>query len=199
MSTQLEVGAEVRIIDEKHKFHGECGVVLEVSKGWWSVDLNDTDEETIVKVRQSALELWVEETDELKGMSNTLNKYRKTYKATHTAKGNKSQSSKLSVVAELMEGYDHAYVAQIAASMLGLTKADKKKGIEEDEQSLWLYHAYSPLNNGQMRMNAGNRINAAIKRGDITREDVKHAMENDSWVVSADELDPKYRPERVSE
>lgn len=36
--------------------------------------------------------------------------------------------------------------------------------------------AYANLNRGQRRMNAGNRIRNAIKRGDITMADVKAAM-----------------------
>lgn len=189
-ATELNIGTEVTVIE--HKEHqGAQGIISGIAKGWYSVDLNDTDEEVIIKVRAKALEIWVEEEVEQKSMSGTLNKYRKTYQTTHTAKGNKSQSSKLSVTARHMEGFDHGQVAQFTSSLLG-----------SDAELMEFYHQYAHLNNGQMRMNCGNKINNAVKRGDLIEEDVAAIVEQhcDGSIVLAntDTLDRKYRPERVT-
>lgn len=188
-STVIAIDTEVRIVEHK-TYTNQCGVVVAIDKGWYSVDLNDTDEEVIVKVRAKALEIWVEETDEPKTMHDTLAKYRKTYVTTYTARNNKSQSSPKSVVAKYMEGFDHAQVAQFTSSLLGSSM-----------DMLEFYHQYSHLNNGQMRMNCGNRINAAVKRGDIIEGDVEAIVgqwrEGSIELQSAETLDKIYRPERL--
>ena len=49
--------------------------------------------------------------------------------------------------------------------------AERLLGLESGE----LATKYAHLNPGQKRMNAGNRIRAAIKRGDATIDDLKKA------------------------
>lgn len=183
--------SEVTIIKDGHEYQGEHGIVIDVAKGWYTVEMNDTEEEVIIKMRQADLEIWVEEEAEEKSMSGTLNKYRKNYQTTHTAKGNKSQSSKLSVTARHMEGYDHGQVAQMAASLLDAAELTS------------LYHQYAHLNNGQMRMNCGNKINNAVKRGDLIEEDVAAIVEQHRdgsfEMENTETLDRKHRPERCAQ
>lgn len=71
-----------------------------------------------------------------------LNAYRKLYvKGLHTG----------DAVAMLLEGKDVAVVVEIAAAILGVTEAS-------------IFERYEHLNNGQVRMNSGNRMRAAIKK-----------------------------------
>ena len=187
---EFTIGASVRLVEHKD-YQGECGVVSAYVKGWYEVDLNDTEDEVIVKVRAKQLELWVEPIEETKTMSGTLNKYRKNYLTTHTAKGNKSQSSKESVAARYFEGYDHCAVAHMVASLLNLPAFDE------------LYHQYAHLNNGQMRMNSGNKLNNAIKRGELIEEDVADLMEEvksgNYELPNTDKLDRMHRPHVIKD
>lgn len=95
------------------------------------------------------------------GMAGTLNKYRATYVTSVTFEGRKSLNNG-DDLAGLLERCHHNDVARIAAIALGM---DKEALVEK----------YAHLNNGQIRMNSGNRIRAAIKRGDITMVDVEQA------------------------
>lgn len=95
------------------------------------------------------------------GMAKTLNRYRATYVVSLTHEGRKSLS-KGDELANMLQQRHHNDVARIAALALGM---DKEALVEK----------YAHLNNGQIRMNSGNRIRAAIKRGDITMVDVEQA------------------------
>lgn len=87
------------------------------------------------------------------GMAGTLAKYRVGYVVSITADGRKSLSNgdELAVLLEQLTGAQVARIAEIAL------------GLEEGE----LVRKYEKLNNGQVRMNSGNRLRAALKRGDI--------------------------------
>ena len=95
-------------------------------------------------------------------MSQTLNKYRANYVVGVSGSGRKSLHNG-DELATLLEHKDHNDVAAIAERALGLEAGT-------------LRTKYQHLNNGQIRMNSGNRIRAALKRGDITIEDVKAAI-----------------------
>lgn len=187
---EIEIGAKVRILEHKD-YKDSLGFVTAVSSGWYTVELDDErhSDNHEVKLRQADLELWAEESAPAT-MSGTMGKYRKDYVTTYTAKGNRSQSSATSVTARHMEGYDHAAVAQIAAMLLG-----------SGEDVLEFYHRYAHLNNGQMRMNCGNRINAAVKRGDIVEDDVANVMAlvegGECELTPAGVLDARHRPDRI--
>lgn len=86
-------------------------------------------------------------------MSRQLQKYRGGYQECVTASGNKSLNNG-DEVASWLEGKDWAEVCRLADEVLG----------EEPG-----FHAtkYERLNPGQRRMNSGNRIRAAVKRGDF--------------------------------
>lgn len=185
------IGARVEIANEGHEYHGEVGAVVEHKSGWLTIALDNTEEEVEVKLRKADLALWVEPVEEVatKTMSGTLNKYRANYVTTHTKRGNKSQSSEKSIAAKYFEGYDHGEVAHMAASLLGMVEFDG------------LYMQYKHLNNGQMRMNSGNKVNNAIKRGDLVEQDVADLMEKirsgKYELPSTHALDSVHRPEHL--
>ncbi|AIZ01445.1 hypothetical protein CJY_0046 [Vibrio phage CJY] len=193
--SNYELDARVVVSKQGHEADELVGTVTEVKKGWHTVLL---DAGNTVKLQAKHLSPWVESQeadddqadDKPKGMSGTLNKYRRTYRPSLTAKGGKSQSSTASITARYMEGYDHAQVAQVLALLLGMGEA-------QTEESLVYYRMYAHLNNGQMRMNCGNRINNAVKRGDLTEDDVKELMESLPAIWTAEDLDPKHRPHAV--
>lgn len=94
-------------------------------------------------------------------MSGTLRKYREMpdhYKPTVAYSGRQSLSIG-DTVAEFLDGMSPAEVLKAAERILGL---------EDDE----LTTKYAHLNPGQQRMNGGNRIRAALKRGDIKADDL---------------------------
>lgn len=96
---------------------------------------------------------------ETKSMSNTLKGYRAKYEPSISANGRKS----------LNTGDDFArlVVGASAAEVCSLADAIFEAGEG--------HHAarYSKLNIGQQRMNSGNRVRAAIKRGDAAFETVQ--------------------------
>lgn len=85
--------------------------------------------------------------------ADTMKKYRDKYVPTKTAEGNHSKHCGDPVAEKL------------AALTLPetLTLAEKVCGFKKGE----LATKYERLNPGSQRMNAGNRIRAAIKRGDV--------------------------------
>lgn len=153
--------------------------VLAVTRGWTTIAFADGTE---AKRRLNELEEITEE--EPVTQAQTLAKYRKGYRVSVTGTGRKSQASPLSCVAELWEGHDHGKIAQWASILLG-------------QPVLTLYEKYAHLNNGQMRMNAGNTINARVKRGEIDKQQMIYVME--APITSTHELDAKHRPERLQQ
>ena len=92
-----------------------------------------------------------------RGMSETLLRYRQRYEAT-TAYSGRSSLHNGDPIAEHFAGMSPLEVMQEAENLLGLDNGE-------------LVARYENLNPGQQRMNAGNRVRAAIKRGDL---DVKN-------------------------
>ena len=116
------------------------------------------------------IELWIqlhtektEDETEVKSMSSTMLKYRTKYEPSLSASGRKSLNSG-DEIAHLLSGLEPRAVISAAERLLNL---------ETDE--LWI--KYQSLNLGQQRMNAGNRIRGAVKRGDATVKDVEKAIE----------------------
>ena len=87
-------------------------------------------------------------------MSSTLQKYRVGYVPT-TAYSGRASLNNGDPIAEHLAGMSPLEVMQEAERLLGLDNGE-------------LVARYENLNPGQQRMNAGNRIRAAIKRGDLT-------------------------------
>jgi len=94
-------------------------------------------------------------------MTDVLDRYRERYVIGLTHSGRKSLHNGDELAAAL-EGMSHVQVATIAELLLGL----------EDGE---LLSRYWKLNHGQIRMNSGNRIRAALKRGDFDLDAVTTA------------------------
>ena len=109
------------------------------------------------KATKAAIIEWLENQDETPNtMSATLLKYRKRYVPSVAYSGRKSLSNG-DVVAQFLEYKEPKEVAHQVEALLGFAKGE-------------LVEKYASLNPGQQRMNCGNRLRAALKRGDITEE-----------------------------
>lgn len=86
-------------------------------------------------------------------MSSTLLRYRQQYEPTMAYSGRASLNNG-DPIAEHFAGMSPLEVMQEAERLLGLDNGE-------------LVARYENLNPGQQRMNAGNRVRAAIKRGDL--------------------------------
>jgi len=99
---------------------------------------------------------------EVKSMSGTLLKYRTKYEPSISA-GDRKSLNNGDDVAHLLAGLEPKDVIATAERLL-----DMKAGE--------LMTKYEHLNRGQQRMNAGNRIRGAVKRGEATIAQVKKAI-----------------------
>ena len=95
-----------------------------------------------------------------RGMSETLSRYRASYETTISYSGRKSLSN----------GDAIAQFLEMVAPDAVMTQAERILGLEAG----FLTEKYQNLNEGQKRMNSGNRLRAALKRGDITPVDLVH-------------------------
>ena len=99
-----------------------------------------------------------------RGMAKTLAKYRETYKPSVSPSGRKSLNNG-DPIAQILEGRDADEVLAIAEQLLELNPGE-------------LVARYENLNPGQRRMNGGNRIRSAIKRGDHTIKELEAAVQH---------------------
>lgn len=86
-------------------------------------------------------------------MSKKLREARERYDATIAYSGNKSADNG-DEVAQALRSLEPKQVVEAAERILGLSPGE-------------LWTKYEGLNPGQQRMNAGNRIRGAIRRGDV--------------------------------
>jgi hypothetical protein len=137
---------------------GERQTVAGYSRGWYELANG-------AKARAGALlEIVEEESDDEANstrMSKTLDRYKPQYKETVAYSGAKSQNNG-DGIAEILAGLTPEAVCHTAERLLGLENGE-------------LVAKYQHLNPGQQRMNSGNRIRAALKRGDATIDEVKKA------------------------
>ena len=111
------------------------------------------------------IEMLQEAIDESEGenkMSSVLKKYRPTYAVSVTANGRKSRYN-ADDVAQVLEGVEPLTVVKAAEKLLGLKRGE-------------LQTKYEGMNNGQIRMNAGNRLRGAVKRGDLIVEEIEKVL-----------------------
>jgi hypothetical protein len=94
-------------------------------------------------------------------MKDQMAAYRGGYTEAVSASGNKSLHNG-DDTATTLAGMEPEAVVALAEAVLGM-----------ETGSLWA--KYQNLNKGQQRMNAGNRIRNAIKRGDINHGDIDNA------------------------
>ena len=109
-----------------------------------------------------SLDLSDEDGEDNKRMSKRLDRYRKDYHDSVSYSGKKSKVSGDEVSLALM-GLTPEAVMKAAENILDLAEGE-------------LAVKYAHLNPGQRRMNAGNRIRAAVKREDITIDEVKAVL-----------------------
>ncbi len=95
-----------------------------------------------------------------RGMSATLRRYRGNYQDC-VSSTNRPSLHNGDEVAKFLEGRDPLVVMAAAERILGLADG-------------FLTERYASLNPGQQRMNAGNRLRAAIKRGDLAVSQLTH-------------------------
>ena len=100
--------------------------------------------------------------DAPQNMSAILAKYRPHYIVSTTPNGRKSRCNGDDVAAEL-EGYDALQVIKAAEILCELETGT-------------LVAKYQGMNPGQARMNAGNRIRGAVRRGDIEADEIAAAI-----------------------
>ncbi|MDH3375380.1 MAG: hypothetical protein OEQ39_00215 [Gammaproteobacteria bacterium] len=95
-------------------------------------------------------------------MGEILSKYRPGYAISVTPNGRKSRYN-ADDVAETLVGYEPSQIIGAGEKLLGFKKGE-------------LFEKYEGMNQGQQRMNIGNRLRAAVKRGDITVEEIAKAL-----------------------
>lgn len=146
------------------------GIVVLVEKGWISIE---TEEGEIIKKRAKDIELAEydeeledEELEDENGvltMSKKLRKYAVNYtKATKGVNRTKHCGDGIAqILNDKVENVAHLYKA--TSKLTGVPEADLKS-------------RYGHLNQGQQRMNLGNRIRAAFKDELITLADVSKAV-----------------------
>lgn len=126
--------------------------VIAYAKGWYELDNGK-------KVRAKAISGLAE--DEDRNLSSTMKEYRSKYNKTTGHNGLPTMNNG-DDLAEALLKLSPDQVVDLAEQVLGL-----------DSGELW--QKYEHLNPGQRRMCSGNRIRAAIKKGDLTVKDVtKH-------------------------
>ena len=124
---------------------------------WPDAKLGKISNAELVWLAQVAQHL--DEAGSSKNMAKTLAKYRAGYEDTASYSGRLSKHNG-DDVAGILAGAEPGQVIAAAEALLGLEAGE-------------LAAKYDRLNPGQKRMNAGNRIRAAIKRGDATIEDLQ--------------------------
>ncbi len=136
-------------------------LLVGAKSGWFHVEQDDEKRNvranqimTVVEMEQDELDDEDEE-EASRNMSRTLDRYRALghYQPSIGPNGSKSESNH-DVVANWLEGREPAEVMMLAEQLLGLDRG-------------FLMEKYGHLNRGQQRMNSGNRIRAALKRGEL--------------------------------
>jgi hypothetical protein len=132
------------------------------------IDPTAADEMRKAKANKAVMQAWLddatgeEEEEGGRGMAGTLAKYRTHYTTSVSPSGRKSLNNG-DPIAAVLEGRDATEVLRIAEELLDFAPGE-------------LVAKYERLNPGQRRMNGGNRIRSAIKRGDITIDQLEAAV-----------------------
>jgi len=154
---QIEVNSDVE--------HDKgLGVVQAISRGWFTVLLDSGE---TIKSRVGDLTLCESDEDEesIAGqMTQTLKHYREVYEKSVSASGAASLDNG-DRVAKALRG-EHHLTALVLANMV-VTPFDP----EFDAHS-----RYGHLNVGSQRMNAGNKIRGAIRREEVTSDEVMELL-----------------------
>ena len=166
----FEVGCTVEVQDGPHE--GEQGEFLSLQRGWARVLLESGEEASF---RLSALQVLADEdeadaaeqaeddadlqdadeADEDEDLSSPLARQIRKYRGGYTPGTNASGSKTLhcgDVLAQLLLSLEPLQVAWVADALL-------------EQPTGWHEARYSALNPGQVRMNCGNKLRAAYKKG----------------------------------
>lgn len=95
-------------------------------------------------------------------MSAQMRKHRESYQDT-VSYNNRLSKNNGDEVAQLLAGATPAAVVAAAEQLCGFKDGE-------------LLAKYAHLNNGQRRMNAGNRIRSQVKKGEVTIDQLKGAL-----------------------
>lgn len=144
-------------------------VVTGHSRGWYTLEDEAGNQHkaragSLVVVSHEDGDEAADEAEASRKMSATLDRYKAGYKETVAYSGSKSQNNG-DTVAQFLAGLAPEDVMRIAERLLEMEAGT-------------LVAKYEGLNPGQKRMNSGNRIRAAVKRGDATIDDVKAAYQH---------------------
>ena len=145
--------------NKKENEQQKKALVANLKETWKNGDFSKTSLRDLIWLAQIAA---IRNSLGKRPMNEILNDYRKEYEDSTTPQGRASKrcGDELSI---LLTGLDADTAIRIAETVLAL---------EED----MLLEKYASLNEGQRKMNAGNRIRGGLKREDITIKDVKAAM-----------------------
>jgi len=173
----IEVGDIVNITSGKWDNHQ--GDVVSINKGWYEVAILGFDLSVKCRLKHLvSLELPKEikleddaedaedaedEESDPRAMTNVLGKYRDAYVDSMSISGNKTKHNG-DVLAMALEGLTPKEVLCMAETLLDFNQGE-------------LVERYAHLNKGQQRMNGGNRLRAALKRGDLTAEQINDYKE----------------------
>lgn len=154
--------AKVVITKEGHEGESLVGEVVSVSRGWYTVEVLPFG---TTKLRAKDLELFLdddedEEESESSKMTRILAEHRKGYDKT-TAHDGKPTFDNGDDLAHAMRQM-HPVEAMQLANMV----------VQPFDPEFDAFLAYGHLNNGQKRMNSGNKIRGAIKREEVTVQEV---------------------------
>ena len=144
-------------------------VIVDINKGWVKLDTGKSVRATSIKDVEDIEHDTEDDEDEVYSMANHINKYRSTYETTRNWKGNKTKVTGDDLSHRLL-ALTPDEVVELASNLL-----------DRDD----LHAKYFKLNPGQRRMNAGNLIRNAMKREDLTFEEVVDAIAH-GWHVLAD-------------
>lgn len=159
-TTDTQTLVNATVLDNKHQ--GEAFIVVAVTKGWATLEDENGKQH---KARPSQLTLVeTEDEDRHRSMAKTLQQYKAGYEESVAYSGAKSQNNG-DDVAHLLAGLTPEAVMAAAEKLLGLERGE-------------LAAKYDHLNPGQKRMNSGNRIRSAVKRGDVVVAEVEKAIKS---------------------
>lgn len=170
-NTALEINAPIVVTG--NAYAGLTGKIATISKGWYEVELDDGRVQKMrakhLLVNVPAEEQDTDEDEELtdaQKMKATLERHRTGYEKTVAHSGSASLDNG-DKVAKALRGL-HPVEAMVLANMV----------VVPLDPEFDAFAKYGHLNNGQQRMNSGNKIRGAVKREETTNEEVLGLVED---------------------
>lgn len=167
-SAVIEVASAVVVTEGKHT--GKIGVVASVAKGWFVVSTNDE----LIKLRLKQLAFHVEQEAKFESDEEELSDACKMAKALRDARTGYEKATTVLGKATMDSG-DQLAIELRTMPLIGtmiLSNMVVQPLLHGTGKSYDAFKQYGHLNEGQRRMNSGNKIRGAIKRGETTIEEV---------------------------